>query len=250
MMAGRRSRYIWFLSIVLVVVALDQISKVWADGWLAAPKVLPEYPSHPIELLVGPEDEALGLGQLLDSRLVWSRDEEIRDILRRHLLVDGARGPHAYETQLRRGQELRILRRVVVVLEDHWHFRFVRNPAAAWSFLKGLDHRYRRPLFITVSILSIVLIVYLFLRSGPDQRLLVIALALILAGAIGNLVDRVRLGFVIDFIDWFIIVWGRERHWPTFNIADAGITVGVGLLLIEVLRGRPREMAPGASVRK
>jgi signal peptidase II len=62
---------------------------------------------------------------------------------------------------------------------------------------------------------------------------MITTLALIVGGALGNFVDRIRFGYVVDFIDWYVTLGGRERHWPTFNIADVCISVGVTLMILQ-----------------
>ena len=124
----------------------------------------------------------------------------------------------------------------VEVVANFWHFRYVENDGAAFGFLAGSDSALRTPFFIVVSIAAMIFIVTYFRKTGPGQILLRVALALVFGGAIGNLTDRVRLGYVIDFIDWH---WYESARWPTFNVADAGISVGVSLLLLEVFISPP-----------
>lgn len=129
----------------------------------------------------------------------------------------------------------------VRVFDGFWSFRYTENPGAAWSVFSTLDQRLRVPLLVGVSLASLVMIL-LYARSlGEGQDLSRVALAMIAGGALGNMVDRLRLGYVIDFIDWY----AGSRHWPTFNVADAAISVGVGLLgLAKLLEGRSRARAP------
>jgi signal peptidase II len=108
--------------------------------------------------------------------------------------------------------------RDVVVIPGFWNHRYVENPGAAWGLLARLPESVRIP-FILV----------FFRRLEPDQRMLQMALSFVLGGAIGNFLDRLHLSYVIDFIDWHI----KDAHWPTFNVADSCICVGVGLLLLE-----------------
>lgn len=118
----------------------------------------------------------------------------------------------------------------VTVLKDFFHFTYVRNKGAAFGIFA--DSAVRIPFFITISLVAAIGILW-YLRSVDNgQTLQVSALSLIFAGAVGNLIDRVRLGEVIDFIDvhWY------QHHWPAFNVADSAITVGVALLLIELWR--------------
>ncbi len=122
---------------------------------------------------------------------------------------------------------------VVEVVESFWHFRYVENPGAAWGFLSGSAAWFRTPFFLVMSTLAMGFMVYYFRQTRPGQWLVRLALALVFGGAVGNFLDRVRLGYVIDFIDWH---W-YDAHWPTFNIADACISVGVCLMVIDMLGG-------------
>jgi signal peptidase II len=126
------------------------------------------------------------------------------------------------------------------VWKDHLDFIFAQNPGGAWSFLRGLPDTLRRPFFLVVSAAAIVFIVSIYRRIGSDQRAMKWGLPLALGGAMGNLVDRIRYGWVVDFVDIYIKRGGREHHWPTFNVADIAIVVGVGLMAIDMLwiRGR------------
>ena len=87
------------------------------------------------------------------------------------------------------------------VLENFWHFRYVENPGAAWGLLGSAAEWFRTPFFLLVSMIAMVFIVQYFRRSEPHQSILRMALALVFGGAVGNFADRVRLGYVIDFID-------------------------------------------------
>ena len=126
------------------------------------------------------------------------------------------------------------------VWKDHLDFIFAQNPGGAWSFLRSLPDTLRRPFFLVVSAAAIVFIISIYRRIDRDQRAMKWGLPLALGGAMGNLVDRMRYGWVVDFIDFYIKRGGREHHWPTFNVADIAIVVGVGLMAIDMLwvRGR------------
>jgi len=118
------------------------------------------------------------------------------------------------------------------VIEGFFHFTHVRNKGAAFGFLSWAGESWRIPFFVIVSIAAVSLIV-MFFRSTPAHRRVEIAgLGLLLGGALGNLYDRVMYGHVVDFLDVFITWGGRRLHWPTFNIADAAITVGVALMIL------------------
>ncbi len=130
------------------------------------------------------------------------------------------------------------LPRKVEVWKDHLDFVYALNPGGAWSFLRGLPELFRRPFFLFISAAAIVFIVSVYRRVRPEQRAMRWGLPLALGGAIGNLVDRIRYGSVIDFIDFYVKSGGQERHWPTYNVADVAIVVGVALMAIDTLTTR------------
>ncbi len=105
------------------------------------------------------------------------------------------------------------------------------NEGAAFSFLAGAGG-WQRWFFACFAILMSVVLVIWLLRLGPRERLMAAALSLIVGGAVGNLIDRVLTGRVVDFIDLYVGDW----HWPAFNVADSAITLGVVLLLLGNLR--------------
>ncbi|MBI5518264.1 MAG: signal peptidase II [Deltaproteobacteria bacterium] len=138
--------------------------------------------------------------------------------------------------------------RVVELLRDHLEFSYAENCGGAWGLLHGAPELLRKPFFMLVTVGAMVFIVHLYRTLEKGQGLMRWALPLVLGGAIGNLVDRVRLGYVVDFIHGWARIAGRERHWPTFNVADIAITVGIGLMLLEYVVGpKPTsEKAPPA----
>ena len=117
----------------------------------------------------------------------------------------------------------------IPIVENFFHITYVRNRGAAFSFLS--DASWRLPFFITISIIAALVILIAFRKLRDDQKLAHISLAMIFSGAVGNLIDRVRLGEVIDFLD---VHWYRH-HWPAFNVADSLICVGVFLLAIDMV---------------
>ena len=106
----------------------------------------------------------------------------------------------------------------------------VRNTGVAFSLLSNLDPRWVHPLLILATVLAMGAVLA-YIAFLPCRGAAPVGLGLILGGAIGNLIDRARLGYVVDFLDLY---W-RNHHWPTFNVADVGITVGVVLLLIDMV---------------
>ena len=123
----------------------------------------------------------------------------------------------------------------IQVVENFFHITYVRNRGAAFSFLS--DASWRLPFFITISIIAAAVILIAFRKLRDDQKLAHISLAMIFSGAVGNLIDRIRLGEVIDFLDahWY------RHHWPAFNVADSLICVGVFLLAIDMMLEEKRQ---------
>jgi len=107
----------------------------------------------------------------------------------------------------------------------------VYNAGAAFSFLSDAAG-WQRGFFIAIAFLASAWIVYL-LRRYPDQRTFALALSLVLAGAVGNVIDRIAIGAVVDFLDFHAFGW----HWPAFNVADSAISCGAVLLVWDALRG-------------
>ncbi|MEC8880202.1 MAG: signal peptidase II [Pseudomonadota bacterium] len=108
------------------------------------------------------------------------------------------------------------------------------NSGAAFSFLAGAGG-WQRWFFAAVAVIAVVLILG-WMRKLRDERMQGAALALILGGAVGNLYDRVVLGHVVDFLDFY---WG-DYHFPAFNIADTAITIGAALIILDMLLGGRR----------
>lgn len=105
---------------------------------------------------------------------------------------------------------------------------YVRNPGAAFGILKDANPLIRILSLIIVAFIALVIIYYLYMRVTDGNLWEKFGLGLIMGGTIGNLVDRIRMGEVVDFIDIYI----KSYHWPAFNVADTAITSGVVLMLI------------------
>jgi lipoprotein signal peptidase len=136
---------------------------------------------------------------------------------------------------------------LVEVWRDHVTLLLARNRGGAWGLLQSTSENVRRPFFLLVSVAAIAFIMTLYRRLLPRQRALRWGLPLVLGGALGNVLDRIRFGQVIDFIDVHVVWKGIDRHWPTFNVADIAICVGVGLMAIDMFtskRGHPPLRAP------
>lgn len=120
----------------------------------------------------------------------------------------------------------------IPIVDGFFSLTYVRNTGAAFGIFAGSAELFRRPFLIVVSLVAIGFIFTLLRRLPDNEKGLSTALAFIVGGAIGNLIDRLVYGEVIDFLDCF---WGRY-HWPAFNIADSFITIGVGLAMVCLYR--------------
>ena len=118
----------------------------------------------------------------------------------------------------------------VVIVPGFFDFSLVYNTGAAFGLLNEAEG-WQNVFFIVIATLVSVFLVFSLYRLNRSDTQIAIAFALILGGAIGNVVDRVQQGYVVDFIHWFYQDW----HWPTFNIADSAITIGAVLLVLDVL---------------
>jgi len=151
----------------------------------------------------------------------------------------------------------------VTVIDNHLMFVLAKNKGGAWGLLQGESENVRRPFFLLVSVAAIAFIVTLYRRLQPRQHALKWGLPLVLGGALGNVFDRIRYGYVIDFIDYRAdwIKTANELigkyypkhvvtdHWPTFNVADIAICVGVALMAIDMVTARRgKKLVPVADV--
>ncbi|MBH1989105.1 MAG: signal peptidase II [Myxococcaceae bacterium] len=164
-----KARIFLLLSIVLVSVAADQVSKIWAQDTLA-------YEYQP--------------GQFY-------------------------------------GQHER------VIVSNFFNLIYKENPAAAFSITSSIPDWFRKPFLLTVSILATFLFLIWYFRLKEADWLILSSFSMVIGGAIGNFLDRFRMGYVIDFLDVHAGFLGYPHaHWPTFNIADSCIVVGaIGILL-------------------
>lgn len=125
-----------------------------------------------------------------------------------------------------------------IELIPSFQLTYMRNQGAAFSFLSGAGG-WQRWFFIGLALLASVFICFWLKRLDRAQRWEAVAWALVLGGALGNLIDRILYGYVIDFLDVYYGDW----HWPAFNIADSAITVGVVMLLLDSFRPSHRQQA-------
>lgn len=122
----------------------------------------------------------------------------------------------------------------ISVISGFFNLTHIRNPGGAFGFMAGGSQGLRNLLFIGVSAIAMGLIVFFYRSTPKTHPVLASALAMIFGGAVGNLIDRLRFGEVVDFLDLFL----GSYHWPAFNVADSAITVGITIFIAHVVLGK------------
>ena len=135
-------------------------------------------------------------------------------------IIDQATKSHIMQTMR--------LHESIPILPGFFSLTYIRNPGAAFGILASSGSGFRLLFFGITSLFALVLLGTIFLRLRADDWVVQFSIAAILGGAIGNLLDRLRFGEVIDFLDCYI----GSYHWPAFNVADAAISVGVFFLIL------------------
>ncbi len=127
----------------------------------------------------------------------------------------------------------------IVIIPNFFNLTYLTNKGAAFGFLAGVTAAWRHYFFLILASVALVLLCFAWFRMRKDHRFYGPALAMIAGGAIGNVIDRVRFGAVVDFLDFHV----AGHHWPVFNVADSAITVGVALfLLANILEERQKKL--------
>lgn len=140
------------------------------------------------------------------------------------------------------------LREHSIVVTGNFHLVYAENFGAAWGFLSTAPPLVRQLLFVTISLLASLAMAWTLWQGRMATRISTWALAAVMGGAMGNLVDRVRYRAVVDFIYNFVTIGDTVHGWPVWNIADAGITCGVVAIMLEMLLTRsPAKKAPAAA---
>ncbi len=118
------------------------------------------------------------------------------------------------------------------VVDGFFNLTYVRNTGAAFGMLADAPEAFRVPFFLLLPMGALAFILWVLRRIGPGELKVAWALALVFGGAVGNLIDRARYGYVVDFLDFH---WDYRYHFPAFNVADSAICVGVAVLMYEIL---------------
>jgi signal peptidase II len=123
----------------------------------------------------------------------------------------------------------------IMIVEGFFAITYIRNPGAAFGFLANLSDHFRFYFFVMISIVALIFLGAFFFKTPREDFWTQVGISLVVGGAVGNLIDRLRLGEVIDFLDFFV----GPYHWPAFNVADSAISIGLTLLILQLfLRSR------------
>jgi signal peptidase II len=125
----------------------------------------------------------------------------------------------------------------ITVIHGFFNLTHIRNPGGAFGFMAAGSPGIRNLLFVGASAIAMGLIVYFYRSTPKTYPYLAAALAMIFGGAVGNLIDRLRFGEVVDFLDVYVGAY----HWPAFNVADSGITVGITIFIAHLVLGKMPE---------
>jgi signal peptidase II len=119
----------------------------------------------------------------------------------------------------------------IVVIPGFFNLTHVHNPGGAFGFLAQNAAAWRHWLFVGAAVFALGVLLFLFHQTPKNLPWLAAALALIFGGAVGNMIDRIRLGEVVDFLD----VYAASYHWPTFNVADSAVSVGIAIFILHIV---------------
>ncbi len=123
-----------------------------------------------------------------------------------------------------------MLHESVNVIDGFFSLTYILNPGAAFGIFADQDETFRAIFFMIVSVIALILLAFFFRQTPSGDTVSLIAISLLFGGAIGNMIDRIRIGAVVDFLDFYI----GQSHWPAFNVADSAITIGVSLLMLQL----------------
>jgi signal peptidase II len=119
----------------------------------------------------------------------------------------------------------------ISVIPGFFSITHIQNPGGAFGFMANHSSSLRSLIFLVISAVALGLILYFYKNTPKTHSLLGTGFALIFGGALGNMIDRIRFGKVVDFLDFYV----RDLHWPAFNIADSAISVGVAIFLFHLV---------------
>ena len=208
---------------------LDRTDRLLANRWLASARE----DADPVEVLAAVDGALaeLKLGDWVTDRVRRLSEDRLDEVTgtRMHP-IRGRTTTVAPKSPAVVGETYLVEWRQIDVMGTWFKYVYAENTGAAFGFLKGAPPKLRDGIFFSLTVVVLLAIMGLIVRIEARHRMVLVALTAILAGAIGNFIDRIRYGYVIDFIDMFL----GSYHWPTYNVADIGISCGVVLLMLDI----------------
>ncbi len=119
----------------------------------------------------------------------------------------------------------------IMVIPGFFNITHVLNPGGAFGIFASFNATFRHIFFVGVAFMALGLVFYFYISTPPTHPFLALGFAFIFGGAVGNLIDRIRFGQVVDFLDFYVGQW----HWPAFNVADSAISVGISIFIYHIL---------------
>ncbi|MBQ9818189.1 MAG: signal peptidase II [Proteobacteria bacterium] len=215
-------KYLAVVIIIVLAIVFDQWTKNWAEENLATPR----FPEHTVSVQVQNDTT---LEQLVQERYAGNSEHENKLIMANAYRSGERLMP---QTNITAGQDVEFKYVGLTVIDGYYDYQYARNPGAAFSFLADQSPEFRSAFFGITGIIAVILmLVFIITGSWKTQKPMILALTFILGGAVGNIIDRIRFGYVIDFISWHV----ENHYWPTFNIADVFVTGGVAFLVLDLL---------------
>jgi signal peptidase II len=140
-------------------------------------------------------------------------------------------------------QRLALYQRLEVI-QGFFNLIHVRNTGGAFGIFGGEKGGLGSVAFMVVSLIAIAAIAFLFIKIKENEKVLALSFSLVLSGAVGNLIDRLRYGEVVDFLEFYLpfLPWRIFNPWPAFNVADSAICIGMGLLVLELLKQEKKKL--------
>jgi len=123
---------------------------------------------------------------------------------------------------------------IKMVIPDFFNLVHIRNKGMAFGVFSNSESAIPLYVITGISIILIIILTYWFLSENPDSPAMKVGCGFILGGAAGNIIDRIRFGEVIDFLDFYIKTW----HWPAFNVADTAINIGAAIIILSMIKGK------------
>jgi signal peptidase II len=174
--------------------------------------------------------------------LFSDRFKTIAEAPRRYLFLAAVAGTVFVLDQITKAaiQQTMHLHESIPIIARLFSLTYIRNPGAAFGLFAEQGNGLRIAFFATISVVAILFLGTLFVKTPKEARLGRLSIAMVMGGAMGNLVDRLRYGEVVDFLDFYI----GSYHWPAFNVADSSISVGVALMIWYFIREDRRANRP------